>query len=147
MPNNPVEEAVMARLDQDPRIPDSVEVAVSAEAGMVTLRGTVESFAQRRAAVEDARQVEGAHWVEDQLEVRIRHFDRRADDEIRGAALQKLIWNSQVPAESIDVKVKDGWATLTGDVSYQFESDAAYDDVSNLYGVQGVSNEIKVVNP
>jgi osmotically-inducible protein OsmY len=44
------------------------------------------------------------------------------------------------------VKVQDGWITLKGDVSYQFQSDAAYDDVAVLYGVYGVTNEIKV-NP
>jgi len=36
---------------------------------------------------------------------------------------------------------------LKGDLSYPFQSDAAYDDVSSLYGVLGVTNEIKVTNP
>jgi osmotically-inducible protein OsmY len=36
---------------------------------------------------------------------------------------------------------------LKGDVSYQFESDAAYEDVASLYGVIGVTNEITVTNP
>ena len=54
---------------------------------------------------------------------------------------------SRFPSESIDVKISDGWATLKGDVSYQFESDAAFDDVACLYGVVGITNEIKVVTP
>ena len=33
---------------------------------------------------------------------------------------------------------------MKGNVTYQFQSDAAYDDVATLYGVYGVSNEIKV---
>lgn len=49
--------------------------------------------------------------------------------------------------DSIDVKVQDGWITLTGEVSYQFESDAAYGDVADLVGVYGVTNEIKVTTP
>jgi osmotically-inducible protein OsmY len=73
--------------------------------------------------------------------------DRREDDAIRGAALQNLIWDAEVPSDSIDVKVQDGWVTLTGDVSFQFQSDAAYEDVSRLYGVAGVTNEITVTNP
>jgi osmotically-inducible protein OsmY len=36
---------------------------------------------------------------------------------------------------------------LTGTVKYQFESDAAYDDVADLYGVTGVTNDLTVVNP
>ena len=70
--------------------------------------------------------------------------DRREDDEIRGAALQNLIWDVDVPSDLIEVKVNDGWVTLKGDVSYQFQSDAAYDDVAGLYGVLGVTNEIAV---
>lgn len=54
---------------------------------------------------------------------------------------------AEVPSSSIDVKVHDGWVTLQGDVSFQFQSNAAYDDVSRLYGVAGVTNEIKVTNP
>jgi hypothetical protein len=43
--------------------------------------------------------------------------------------------------------VNYGWVTLTGQVSYQFESDAAYEDVADLVGVVDLTNEIKVVNP
>jgi osmotically-inducible protein OsmY len=43
--------------------------------------------------------------------------------------------------------VQDGWVTLRGDISLQFQSDAAYEDVSRLYGVAGVTNEIRVTNP
>jgi osmotically-inducible protein OsmY len=145
--NTPLEDAVIERLDSDPRIPDSAEVAVSASDGMVTLRGSVESFSQRRAAVEDANKVDGVYEVDDQLKVNLLGYDRRNDDEIRGVALQAVIWDTEVPSDSIDVKVNDGWITLTGDVGYQYQSDAAYDDVASLYGVYGVTNEIKVNEP
>jgi len=145
--NTPLEDAVMSSFDLDPRIPDSLEIAVSVEDGIVTLRGTVESFGQRRAAVEDTRKIEGVYEVDDQLKVSLRGSDRRDDDEIRGAALQSMIWDVEVPADTVDVKVDDGWVTLSGDASYQFQSDAAYDDVANMYGVVGITNEIKVTNP
>jgi osmotically-inducible protein OsmY len=51
----------------------------------------------------------------------------------------------QVPGDDIDVHVKDGWVTVKGDVDFQFRSDIAFDDVSRVYGVTGVTNEIKVV--
>ena len=145
--NTPLEDAVIASLDLDPRIPDSLEIAVSVEGGIVTLRGTVESFGQRRAAVHDTRNVDGVDEVDDQLKVSLRGSDRRDDDEIRGAALQNMIWDVEVPVDAVDVKVDDGWVTLTGDASYQFESDAAYDDVASMYGVVGITNEIRVTNP
>jgi osmotically-inducible protein OsmY len=142
--NTPLEDAVIDRLDLDPRIPDANEIAVSVEDGTVILRGTVERFSQRRAAVADAKQIDGVDEVDDQLKVNLLGADRREDDEIRGVALQALIWDTDVPSDLVDIKVEDGWITLTGDVSFQFESDAAYDDVASLYGVYGVTNEIRV---
>ena len=144
---SPLENDVIAQLEDDPRIADSAEIAVAGDGGIVTLRGTVERFSQRRAAEHDARDVEGVYEVINHLKVNLLGADRREDDGIRGAALQNLIWDAEVPAESVDVKVDGGWVTLKGDVSFQFESDAAYDDVSSLYGVAGVTNEIRVTNP
>jgi osmotically-inducible protein OsmY len=145
--DTPLVDAVIANIEGDPRIPDSLEIAVAANDGIVTLRGTVESFSQRRAAAQDAKLIDGAYDVDNQLKVNLIGANRRDDDEIRGAALQGLIWDVEVPSDFVDVKVHDGWVTLKGDVSYQFESDAAYDDVSSLYGVLGVTNEITVSNP
>ena len=144
--NTSLEDAVIDSLDRDPRLPDSAEIAVSADGGVVTLRGTVESLSQRRAAAKDAKKIDGVYEVDHQLKVNLLGADRREDDEIRGIALQALIWDTEVPSDLVDVKVEDGWITLKGDVSYQFQSDAAYDDVASLYGVYGVTNEIKV-NP
>ena len=142
--DNSLEDAVLNSLDQDPRIPDSNEIAVSADDGMVALRGSVESFGQRRAAADDARKIEGVYEVDNQLKVNLIDADRREDDEIRGVALQALIWDTEVPSDSVDVNVRDGWITLKGEVTYQIQSDAAYDDVATLYGVYGVTNQIKV---
>ena len=142
--NTSLEDAVTDNLGRDPRVPDPLAIAVSADDGLVTLRGTVESFSQRRAASQAASKIDGVDEVDDQLKVNLIGADRREDDEIRGVALQALIWDTEVPSDSIDVKVNDGWITLTGDVSFQFQSDAAYDDVASLYGVYGVTNEIKV---
>ena len=36
---SPLADAVLASLDLDPRIPDSLEIAVDADDGMITLRG------------------------------------------------------------------------------------------------------------
>ena len=142
--DTPLADAVIVNLDLDPRIPDSLEIAVAEDDGIVTLRGTVESFSQRRAASQDAKNVDGVDDLDNQLKVNLTGADRREDDEIRGAALQNLIWDVDVPSDFVDVKVNDGWVTLTGDVSYQFQSDAAYDDVASLYGVIGITNEITV---
>jgi osmotically-inducible protein OsmY len=143
--NDRVADDVRAELAGDPRLPYADEIAVEAYGDAVTLRGTVGSFAQQRAAVADARRTPGVVDVLDELQVRLLDDDRRKDAEIRGAALQRLAWDSQIPGDYLDVSVRDGWVTLKGEVDYQFQSDIAFDHVAGLYGVTGVTNEIKVV--
>jgi osmotically-inducible protein OsmY len=48
-------------------------------------------------------------------------------------------------AEHVDVTVHDGWLTLKGEVRHQTDSDAAFDAVSRLPGIGGITNEVKVV--
>jgi osmotically-inducible protein OsmY len=143
--NDRIQDDVRAQLAGDPRLPYPDEVAVEGYGGAVTLRGTVGSFAQARAAVADARRTRGVFDVYDALEVRLLNDDRRKDSEIRGAALQRLIWDIEIPGGYLDVHVKDGWVTLKGDVDHQYQSDIAFDHVASLYGVTGVTNDIKVV--
>ncbi len=142
-----IEGDVRAEVVADPRIPDAEEIAISTSDGTVTLRGTVGSFAQRRAAAADARKIQGVYDVNNELQVRLLNDDRREDAELRGVALQMLMWDVEVPAEMVDVHVTDGWVTLKGDVDYQFQSDDAFDDVASLIGVVGVTNEIRVTTP
>ena len=142
-----MEDEIRSTLDDDPRIPDPSEIAISADSGLVTLQGTIGSFRQRRAAVSDARAVDHDYEVLDELKVRLLNDSTREDADIRGIALQILMWDVEVPSESVDVNVREGWLTLKGDVTYQFESDAAFEDVAGLYGVTGVTNEIKVIEP
>ena len=139
-----LEERVRAALEREPRIANPRDVAITVAAGAATLRGTVPSFKQRHACVEAAKRVMGVEYVVDELTVKW-FGDQRSDDELRGAALQALIWDVEVPDDDIDVKVSDGWVTLKGEVRHQFESDAAFDDVARLQGVGGITNEIRVV--
>jgi len=145
--NTSLSERVIGEITLDPRIPSPKEIAVQADGDHVYLRGTVKSFAQRRAAVADAKRVDGVDGVDDELTVNLLGEWRRGDHEIKGIALQNLIWDVEVPSDSVHVNMEEGWLTLSGTVQYQYQSDAAFDDVANLYGVLGVTNEIKVINP
>ena len=142
-----IEADVRTQIAGDPRIPYPTEIAVEVVDRIATLRGTVGSFAQRHAAVADARRTAGVEYVEDWLQVRLLDRDRREDAEIRGAALQRLEWDSEIPGDAVRVSVKDGWVTLKGDVVYQFQSDEAFNAVASLHGVTGVTNEIRVDEP
>ena len=138
-----LEHQVRLALEQNPRISNPKDIAISADYHTVTLRGTVPSFKQRRVAVEAVRNIRGVQYVADELEVALL-ADNRADDELRGVALQTLLWDADVP-QRIDVTVRNGWVTLRGEVRHQFQSDAAFEDVARLEGVGGITNEIRVV--
>jgi len=134
---------VRAALERDPRVPHPMEVAVSEQGGTVTLRGSVGSFHQRHAAVQIAKSVRGVRGVEDELSLDLR--DRWEDDEIRGAALQALSSDPDVPKNRIDVSVAAGWLTLKGEVKHQSESNAAFEVATRIPGVGGITNKIEVV--
>jgi osmotically-inducible protein OsmY len=53
-------------------------------------------------------------------------------------------WNTSIPEELIKVKVENGWVTLSGDVEWDFQRQAAYKAVAKLSGVIGVVNNISI---
>jgi osmotically-inducible protein OsmY len=67
-----------------------------------------------------------------------------SDEDIAQAAVNALKWNLFVPSKNIKVTVSQGWVTLEGEVTWQFQKDAAEDAVAVLGGVRGVTNRIKV---
>jgi osmotically-inducible protein OsmY len=136
-------EEIQAGYARDHRIPHPAEIALAEHGGTVTLRGSVGSLHQLRAAVQIAKSVRGVRRVDEQLS--LDPGDHWQDNEIRGAALQALISDPEVPADHIDVHVASGWLTLKGEVKHQSASDAAFATVSQIPGVGGITNEIKVI--
>ena len=145
MSNNDLERSVTDELYWDPKV-DNAAIAVSADDGLVTLRGTVGSFRQKREATQDAERVFGVESVKNDLQVRIMNQDRRDDADLRGDVLQALMLDSIVPS-TIDAKIDDGMVTLTGTANWQFERDEAEFVAANVLGVVSVDDEIDLVPP
>lgn len=144
--NEPLEAAVQASLHDDLRIKRPELIAVSAdEIGTVVLRGAVGSLRQRKAAVDAARRVDGVFEViADDLKVHPPFGERRADDEIRAAALQLLNSDSRIRSRHVHVKVSEGRVTLSGYVRDELERDAAVEDATGLTGVIAVTDKIEL---
>jgi osmotically-inducible protein OsmY len=145
MSNEDLKRYVIDELFYDPKV-DNTAIAVSADDGVVKLRGTVGSFREKREAKRDAQRVHGVKRVENELGVKILTEDRRSDADLRGDVLRALMLDSLVPG-TIDAKVDDGWVTLTGIANWQFERDEADFVAGNVAGVVGVENEIELVAP
>jgi len=140
MTNAELELDVTDELFWDPKI-DSAAVAVSANDGTVTLRGTVGSFRQKREARKAAERVWGVIDVDNELKVRILTEQRREDADLRGDVLQALMLDSLVPT-TIDAKVEYGYVTLTGNADWQYQRDEAEFIAGNIIGVTGVENDV-----
>lgn len=138
-----IQEDVLAELDFDPRI-EPTEVGVRVQHGVVTLLGTVDTFAKRMAAQEAAHRVRGVRAVANELEVRPAKGRERTDEDIARAAVEALAWHANVPHEQIDLTVSDGRITLKGEVPWQYQREAADMAVRHLLGVRGVVNQITV---
>jgi osmotically-inducible protein OsmY len=120
---------------------DPDEIAVAADDGTITLRGSVGSLREKFEAASAAKRVYGVKKVHNELEVRIMGGERRDDADLRGAVLQALMLDSLVPS-SIDAKAEHGTVTLTGTADHQFQRDEAELVASNVSGVTSVDDQI-----
>jgi osmotically-inducible protein OsmY len=140
-----LQQDVIDELRWDPSINEK-EIGVAAKEGVVTLSGSVESYAQKLAAERAAERVTGVRAVAMDLNVRVPGSFQRTDTDIAHAAMTNLNWDVQVPDEKITLTVEDGWLTLTGTVDWKYQRNAAENAVRFLTGVKGVVNHIVVGN-
>jgi len=145
MSNDELVLAVSDELFWDPKV-DNEAIAVSADDGKITLRGTVGSFRQKREAKNAAERVFGVTSVENDLQVRILNEDKREDAELRGDVLQALMLDSLVP-KTVDAKVDYNYVTLKGTAEWQYQRDEAEFIAGNVPGVIGVDDQIKLKTP
>jgi osmotically-inducible protein OsmY len=129
----------------DPKV-DNETIAVSADDGKVTLRGTVGSLREKREARKAAERVFGVLSVDNKLEVRLMGDAKRGDAEVRGDVLQALMLDGLVP-KTVDAKVDDGIVTLTGTANWQYQRDEADFVASNIVGALDVDNNIELTYP
>jgi osmotically-inducible protein OsmY len=134
---------VIAELNWEPSI-TAAHIGVAASAGVVTLTGQVESYAQKHAAEVAARRVKGVVGVAQEIKVQLPFERERGDDQIAEAVLDRLAWDVSVPSDTVQVKVEQGWVTLNGIVEHHFQRQAAEQNVRRLRGVVGVSNRIAI---
>src|SRR6185503_5079431 len=106
---------VLEELKWDSRV-DETEVGIEVDKGVVTLSGTVTSWAKRMAAAEAARRVVGVLDVANDIKVKVPGGLSRTDTEIAQAVRQTLQWDVFVPDEQITSTVTDGWVSLDGTV-------------------------------
>lgn len=134
---------VEAELRWDPDL-DEPEIAVTVRDGIVTLTGFVKSYKDKWQAERAAKRVQGVLGVVNDVEVRLPGIDERPDPEIAREAVAAIKSQLPISYEKIRVIVKNGWATLEGDVEWNYQRETAERAVRRLPGIKGITNLIQV---
>jgi osmotically-inducible protein OsmY len=135
---------VQEELEWEPSV-DASHIGVAAtQPGVVTLTGTVVTYAEKVSAERVAKRVSGVRAVANDIEVRVTGSMKRTDTDIAQAVLRALEWDIAIPHEKIKARVDNGWVTLEGEVALQFQRAAAENALRRLSGVRGVTNQIRL---
>jgi osmotically-inducible protein OsmY len=141
MTDRETQEHVLNALEWEPSV-DAADIGVSVDKGVVTLRGDVKTFSEKATAERVTQRVYGVKAVANDITVKIMPSVERTDTDIAQSVLAALKWNSLVPDEKIAVAVSNGWVTLKGNVSWEYQRAAAASAVRDILGVRGVTNTI-----
>jgi osmotically-inducible protein OsmY len=134
---------VACELAWDTRI-SPTEIGLQVKDAVVTLTGTVDSWAKLRAAEDAAHRVKGVLDVANDLVVKLPGNGHQTDTEIAVAVRRALEWDVTVPDQSIQSTVSRGMVTLQGVVAHWSERADAERAVERLKGVKRVINRIEI---
>ena len=126
------------------RVPNitSTDIGVAAADGIVTLSGYVGTHAEKLSAEKAALHTRGVKAVAN--DIRVRPLFEVTDPEIAATAVAALHLRTNIPEDQIKVTVKDGRIYLDGEVSWKFQKDAAESVMTNIPGMAGVVNRVKM---
>jgi len=138
-----LKQAVLDELAWEPSV-NAAHIGVTAKGGVITLMGHVDAYAEKAAAEVAAGRVKGVKAIAEEIEVKLPSLSKRDDGDIASAAINRMSWDTSIPKDAVKIKIQDGWVTLTGQVEWFFQKDAAAAEIRALMGVTGVSNQITV---
>ena len=135
---------VLAEMAWDPKV-TVADIGATVKDGYVTLTGVASTFATKYAAEDAAFRVYGVKDVDNDMIVDPAAFGLRTDEQIAADVRSMLTLDLEVPDTRITVSVLVGVVTLSGDVDYFYQRDAAEDDAASILGVRDVINIIAVL--
>jgi len=122
----------------------AAEIGVTVKDGIVTLTGVVDSYTKKSEAEHAAKNVAGVKAIVEKITVKIGTSWSKTDSEIATEVLNALKNSWENPTDKIKVTVESGWVTLSGEVNWNYQKDAAKYSVKYLNGVIGINNNITI---
>jgi osmotically-inducible protein OsmY len=142
-PDSELEQAVTAALAAHPAT-EAYEIKATVERQRATLRGTVDSGAERRLAGRVAKGIAGLEAVANKLSVE--PTGARSDRELEAEIEAMLAWDALVEHDGIEVEVVRGTVQLSGFVGSVAEKNRAAEQ-SWIAGVVAVDDTALQVSP
>ena len=143
MSDRTLKQAVEDELEWEPGV-NAEHIGVTAEDGVVTLTGHVGSYNEKFTAEKAAKRVRGVRAIAQEIEIRFPNDKKTSDDQIAKRALDIIAWDSTIPKDRVQVRVQDGFVTLSGQADWHYQrADAEY-AVRKLEGIKGLFNEIQI---
>jgi osmotically-inducible protein OsmY len=121
----------------------NAKVDVVANDGLVTLSGIVNSFLDKLRVETVTKSIDGVKAIVEHMTVNLGNHDEVSDETIAKSVLDSLQLNF-VPIDRVMVKVEDGHVTLDGEVTYNFQKEAAKKSMSNVKGVKVFTNNLTI---
>ena len=140
--NQDLQKDVETALRWEPLLNTSA-IGVIALDGIITLTGTVDSYAKKSEAEDAAKKVAGVKVIIEQIEVILGSEIRKTDQETAREILSTLA-ASWVPAEKLKITVEHGVVTLEGSLHWNFQKQAAKKSIKNISGVKKIKNLIVI---
>ena len=134
---------VTAELGWEPSI-NAAQIGVEVKDGVVTLAGHVSCYAEKWDAERAAQRVAGVKALTVEIDVKLPGTSTRTDIDVARSVENVLQWATDVPRGALKVMVENGWITLTGEVDWDYQRQAAASTIRHLTGVRGVSCNIAV---
>ena len=143
--NEELQKNVVDAINWEPLL-QAAEIGVMADNGIVTLTGSVNTYAKKAEAEHAAKNVAGVKTVVESIEVVFNTKDKRTDEEITSAIENAFRWHWDIPTEKVTVTVENGWVFLEGELEWNYQKEAAKSAVSNLIGIRGITNNINITS-
>lgn len=103
----------------------NTEIGAIARDGVITLIGSVDSYAKKRVAEHATKTVKGVKAVIEKIEVTFAANGKKSDSTLTKELLDALRFNPVVPEDQIQVLVENGWVRLQGMVKWNAQKIAA----------------------
>jgi len=121
---------------------DAAHIDVAVKDGVVTLSGDVATLPERLAVKRATMRMWGVKTVADKMTVRTSGTNAIDDTDIARTAKQLLDWAIDVPSDTVKADVHEHTITLSGNVTWDYQRDAAVRAVTYIKGVTSIKNTI-----